>query len=99
MDLESGVVHENIELSEFLDRLRNSFIAKFLAGDVSGHEKTSLALGFDFLLGDASVFVFVEVDDSNVRALRAKRMATALPIPESPPVISAIFLSSLRDSR
>src|SRR5712672_3745568 len=72
MDLEGGIVHQHIELPEFLDSLPNRLVAEFLVRDISSDEKAASAFGFDLLLCDAGILMLVQIGDCHIRAFTRK---------------------------
>ncbi len=68
--------------------------AELLAADVSSDEQAVAAMFLDQAFGFLCVFVFVEITIAMSAPSLAKRIATARPIPLSPPVARATLFWS-----
>ena len=89
------VVHEHVEPPEPLDRARHRVVRLPSVADVA-HDRLATPAGLlDQLLRMRGVGRLLQVDDRDVRPSFAKPIATARPIPLSPPVTSATLPASL----
>ena len=66
--LEGGVVDEDVELAELVDRLLDRVLAEFGVGDVAGEQDAAAAFLLDGLLGLLRVLVLVEIGERDVGA-------------------------------
>ncbi len=89
-----GVVDQNVQLAEFFHCPVDRIFAELLAADVSSDEQAVSAMFLDQALGFLCVFVFVEITIAMSAPSLAKRIATARPIPLSPPVARATLFWS-----
>jgi hypothetical protein len=67
--LERRVVHQDVELAEFLDCLGHRRLAKRWIGDITGQEDAAAALLLHRTFGFGSVIMFVQIGDGDVSAL------------------------------
>ena len=88
---DSGVVEEDIDPSEFVDRSLNGSLAIGCEGDIDRLEDGAASGRGDFL---SEIFGRrgIEISDSDGRSLARKSRAVAWPIPEAAPVIKAVLL-------
>jgi hypothetical protein len=84
MLLECGIVDENVQPSELIDRALDRLLAKLRVRNITGEDEAAPA----FLL-DSALRVLCVLAMATSAPSRAKRTATDRPIPESPPVMSA----------
>ncbi len=87
--LRRHVVHQDVQATERLDGALHHGPALLGRGEVTGDEFAVTALRADEFRGVLGVLVLIEVGIVTSAPSLANAMATALPIPESPPVTSA----------
>jgi hypothetical protein len=95
--LEGGVVHQDVDAAELADGPVDHGAAVGGVGDVARHQHAAAPRRLDVAGGLAGVRVLslVQVADQEIAPSRAKAIATARPIPLSPPVITAARPASL----
>lgn len=87
--LEGGVIDQDIQVAELLHRPPHERLAVRLVADIPGdRERLSPGVAYQ-ARGLRCVLILAQVGDATSAPSRAKARATARPIPESPPVISA----------
>ena len=91
MLLEGGVVDQHVEPAEARDGLLDRLAAEAAVGDVAGDEHAAPALAPRPRARSPRRPLLVQIDDRDIGALARESTATARPMPESPPVISATF--------
>ena len=88
--LSCGVANQNIQAAKLGDRIGHEFLAKTFVAQIAGKRDGIAPCIFDE--GDHFVRIGLlgwKIIDCNISTSRAKAMAAARPIPESPPVINA----------
>ena len=90
-----GVINENIYATEFADAFFDGAFAKALITVVSFDKEAFSALGLDEFFGFVGIAIGVIVTDADVGAFAGKVYSYRGPMPESPPVMSAILPLSL----
>ena len=88
VELEGGVVRQHIELAEFGGGLRDRVLAERRVLDVARYQQAPASFLLDVAPGLFGI-------DRDVRAFAGEQAATARPMPESAPVISAVMPFSL----
>ena len=74
MELEGGIVDEDIQPAELLHRLRHRLAAGVAIADVGGDRDAAAAFGLDGLaVVVVGIAVLAEIGDGDVGALRARR--------------------------
>lgn len=89
----AGIIDENVEPAQRVDRLPDGAFAKLLVTDVAANGDSAPALLLDDLFGLCRIVVLAQIENGDVRAFPANKAATARPIPLSAPVISATLPS------
>src|SRR5437899_807287 len=89
-----GVVNQNVECLELRHCLLDRLSTKLLVADIARDENALPTMLLDQTLCFLRVFMFIEVHDRDITPSVAKAIATARPIPLSPPVMSATLFCS-----
>ena len=69
----AGVVDEDVEPAQLVDRLLDRAFAERLVADIAGDGDRLAALLLDDVLGELGVLMFAKIEDSDVRALTRKQ--------------------------
>ncbi len=102
VQLKGRVVDEDIDPAEFALHPLHGGDAEGPLRDIAGDQQAfpALHLQFDRTPGRFGIRLLVEIEDRDVSALPGeKRTATALPMPESAPVMTATLSFSLSEPR
>src|SRR5262245_3325530 len=91
----SRIIHENVQMVQFHDRLSDALLATAKGADIADNSETPSSFLLYKSLRFLCILMLIEIHDRYIGTLSAKATATARPIPLSPPVIRATFPRSL----
>jgi hypothetical protein len=94
MKLHTVIIHQDIEPSKSFDRCLHDVTASVFLPQICSYRQTVSAKHADDLLRFGRILVFVKIRDTRSAPSLAKAIATARPIPLSPPVtIATLFFN------